>query len=170
MRHSGEVQFDSPATLLPPRHRVVPGAKQWWTIRALMGVAMLLLPQLVALMITGMQWLLATLIATAALGAVYVVVMPRLRYRVHRWEALPEAVYTLTGWLSREWRVAPLSRIQTIDTQRGPLQQLLGLATVTITTASAAGPLKIDGLDADDAAQLARSLTEETNRTAGDAT
>jgi membrane protein YdbS with pleckstrin-like domain len=170
VRHSGEVQIDSPATLRPPRHRVDPRAKQWWTIRALMGVAMLLLPQLVALMITGMQWLLATLIATAALGAVYVVVMPRLRYRVHRWEASPEAVYTLAGWLSREWRVAPLSRIQTIDTERGPLQQLLGLATVTITTASAAGPLKIDGLDADDAAQLARSLTEETNRTPGDAT
>lgn len=170
MRHSGEVQIDSPAALRPPRNRVDPRAKQWWTIRALMGVAVLLLPQLVALMITGRQWLDGTLVATAVSGAVYVVVMPQLRYRVHRWEVTPVAVYTLAGWLSRDWRIAPLSRIQTIDTQRGPLQQLLGLATVTITTASAAGPLKIDGLDADDAAELARSLTETTNRTPGDAT
>jgi len=164
------VQIDSPAALRAPRNRVHPRARQWWTIRALIGVAVLLVPQLVALMIAGNQWLVPAVVATVVLGAAYVVVMPRLRYQVHRWEASPEAVYTLSGWLSREWRVAPLSRIQTIDTQRGPLQQLLRLATVTITTASAAGPLKIDGLDAEDAAELARDLTEATNRAPGDAT
>src|SRR5207342_2610786 len=117
------VQIDSPATLRPPRNRVHPRARQWWTIRALLGVTVVLVAQLVGLMITGNRLLLVTLVATAVLGAVYVVVMPRWRYRVHRWEVSPEAVYTLAGWLSREWRVAPLSRIQTIDTQRGPLQQ-----------------------------------------------
>jgi membrane protein YdbS with pleckstrin-like domain len=40
-----------------------------------------------------------------------------------------------------------MSRIQTVDTVRGPLQQLLGLSTVTVTTASAAGPLQVKGID-----------------------
>ena len=56
-----------------------------------------------------------------------------------RWEVTDRAVYTLHGWLVREWRIAPISRVQTVDTQRGPLQQLLGLANVTVTTASARG-------------------------------
>jgi membrane protein YdbS with pleckstrin-like domain len=60
--------------------------------------------------------------------------------------------------------------VQTVDTAHGPLQQLLGLATVTVTTASARGPVKIAGLAADDAAELARTLTETTQATPGDAT
>lgn len=131
---------------------------------------MLLVPQLVVLMASGTGWLTATVVTTLILGTAYVLVMPRWRYRVHRWESTPEAVYTLSGWLTQEWRVAPVSRIQTIDTQRGPLQQLLRLATVTITTASAAGPLRIEGLDAHDAAELARTLTETTHSSPGDAT
>ncbi|MCU1663196.1 MAG: rane-flanked domain, partial [Pseudonocardia sp.] len=44
------------------------------------------------------------------------------------------------------------------------------LASVTVTTASARGPVKISGLDAQDAAELARTLTETTQATPGDAT
>jgi membrane protein YdbS with pleckstrin-like domain len=89
---------------------------------------------------------------------------------VHRWEANQEAVVTRSGWLTQEWRVAPLSRIQTVDTKRGPLEQLLGLATVTVTTASAAGPVQIAGLAHDDAARLVDELTATTQATPGDAT
>ena len=96
--------------------------------------------------------------------------MPPLLYRIHRWEITDEAVYTLSGWLVREWRIAPISRVQTVDTERGPLQQLLKLANVTVTTASAAGPVKISGLDEHAAAELARTLTETTQATPGDAT
>lgn len=56
-------------------------------------------------------------------------------------------MYTRAGWVRQQWRVAPMTRIQTVDTVRGPLQQLFGLSTVVVTTASAAGPLRIEGLD-----------------------
>ena len=46
----------------------------------------------------------------------------------------------------------------------------LGLADVTVTTASARGAVRIRGLAADDAAELARVLTETTHATPGDAT
>src|SRR5699024_7682090 len=110
------------------------------------------------------------MIVVAAIGAVYTLVMPQWRYRVHRWEIAAAAVYTQSGWFNQEWRVAPMSRIQTVDTVRGPLQRLFRLSNVTATTASAAGPRVIAGLDRDLAAELARELAETTQATPGDAT
>src|SRR5919204_259410 len=89
----------------------------------------------------------AVLARTAVVAAAHLVVMPRWRYAVHRWEATPHAVYTQSGWFSQERRIAPVSRIQTVDAERPPLEQLFGLADVTVTTASAHGPLHIHGLD-----------------------
>ena len=48
----------------------------------------------------------------------YVLAMPRWRYRVHRWEVTDEALYTRAGWFSVHWRIAPINRIQTIDSHR----------------------------------------------------
>jgi uncharacterized protein len=116
------------------------------------------------------SWLTVTLIISGVAGVLQVVIEPQWRYRVHHWEATQDAVFTRSGWIRQEWRVAPISRIQTVDTKRGPLEQLLGLATVTVTTASAAGPVEIAGLAQDDAAKLVDELTATTQATAGDAT
>ncbi len=110
------------------------------------------------------------LAATALAAAVHVTVMPRWRYRVHRWEAAPEAVYTQSGWFDQERRIAPVSRIQTVDSERGPLEQVFGLTTVTITTASAAGELKIAGLDRAIADSLVDDLTSAAQAGEDDAT
>jgi membrane protein YdbS with pleckstrin-like domain len=79
-------------------------------------------------------------------------------------------VYTRTGWLSQERRIAPISRVQTVDTERGPLARLLGLATVTVTTASSAGAVKITALDQAVADETVTRLTDIAGRTVGDAT
>ena len=80
------------------------------------------------------------------LALVAVVIEPLWRYRVHRWEVTEDAVYTLEGWLTRTWRIVPISRIQTVDTTRGPLQQLLGLTSIRVRTASHAGSTSIEQL------------------------
>src|SRR5699024_8215893 len=87
------------------------------------------------------MWLLIVTGTLALLGLLVTVVMPQWRYRVHRWEITDTAVYTSSGWIWQEWRVAPMSRVQTVDTARGPLQRLFGLSSVTVTTAPAAGPV-----------------------------
>ena len=156
--------------LRPPAHQVSPRAVRWWQLRDLITVLVLLVPQVVAEIVFGTGWFVATAIVTALLGAAYVLAVPPLLFRIHRWEVTDEAVYTLSGWLVREWRIAPISRVQTVDTEHGPLQQLLKLASVTVTTASAKGPVTIRGLDAADAAELARTLTATTQATQGDAT
>ena len=141
-------------------------------MRALAGWLLFVAVQVVWLLADGGHtiWHVAGLTLTVVLAAAHVAVMPRWRFRVHRWEATPEAVYTQSGWFNQERRIAPVSRIQTVDSQRGPFEQVFGLANVTVTTASAAGPLKIHGLDRDTAQRLVDELTRGTQADRGDAT
>lgn len=158
--------------LRPPRHRVERRAILWWTAQAALPVVSVVIGLALAAwwVESARFWLVSALIVSTVLGTCYTAVMPQWRYRVHRYETTDDAVYTASGWISREWRVAPLSRIQTVDTARGPLQQLLRLSSVTVTTASAAGPLTIQGLDHQVAADLVQHLTAATQSTPGDAT
>src|SRR5215216_4018507 len=105
----------------------------------------------------AIPWLV---LAVALLGVVmFVGVVPLWRYRVHRWDISSQAVYTRTGWLVQERRIAPVSRVQTVDTYRGPLDRLFGLANVTVTTASSAGAVRIVALDSDVADGVVAKLT-----------
>jgi uncharacterized protein len=160
------------ASLRPPRHRVSRTAIAYWAARAAAGWLVLAGAQIVWLASTSdaRGWHVAGLVATAVIGTAHVIVMPQWRYRVHRWEVAPQAVYTRAGWLHQESRIAPISRIQTVDSERGPLEQVFGLANVTVTTASAAGPLEIHGLDDDTAQRLVDELTTAAQATRGDAT
>jgi uncharacterized protein len=134
------------------------------------GVVAVVLGVLALLIEPARPWLLLALGIALVIGIPYMIVMPLWRYRVHRWEVTEDAVYTRTGWLWQEWRIAPMSRIQTVDTARGPLEQAFRLSSVTVTTASAAGPLKIKGLDRAVAEDLVEKLTEVTQAHQGDAT
>jgi uncharacterized protein len=160
------------AALRAPRHRVSRKAIRFWMARALAGWLVVAVAQVIWLLSTdGHRGLHAVgLAATAILAAAHAVAMPLWRYRVHRWEVAGEAVYTRAGWLHQESRIAPISRIQTVDSERGPLEQLFGLANVTVTTASAAGPLEIEGLDRETAQHLVDALTTAAQATRGDAT
>ncbi|MEU8196652.1 PH domain-containing protein [Microbispora amethystogenes] len=161
-------------TLRPPRHRVSRTAIWYWAARAAFGWLILLAAQVIWLVADTAGVPLSAhvtgLVATAVVAAAHVTVMPQWRYRVHRWEATPAAVFTQSGWFRQEWRIAPVSRIQTVDSERGPLEQLFRLANVTVTTASAAGPIKVGGLDRDTAQRLVAELTANAQATAGDAT
>src|ERR1700760_4985446 len=118
-----------------------------------------------------LSWVHNALAGVTVLGAaISLAVVPLWRYRVHRWELGPQAVYTRTGWLVQERRIAPISRVQTVDTYRGPLDRLFGLANVTVTTASSAGAVHIAALDVAVADHLVAQLTDIAAIGAGDAT
>ncbi|MEV4460295.1 PH domain-containing protein [Microbispora sp. NPDC049633] len=166
--------MDTP-TLRSPQHRVSRTAIWYWAARAALGWLVVIAAQVFWLVMDDEHALsvtthVAVLVVTAVVAAAHVTVMPQWRYRVHRWEATSAAVFTQSGWFKQEWRIAPVSRIQTVDSERGPLEQLFRLANVTVTTASAAGPIKVGGLDRDTAQRLVADLTAAAQATAGDAT
>lgn len=157
--------------LRDPAHRVSPRARTMWQVEEAFLALVLVVAAVVTALVWvhgGLGWALVAVVAVLAGLAAYVV--PLWRYRVHRWEVSATAVYTQRGWWARERRIAPMSRVQTVDLAQGPLSQLFRLATVTVTTASAAGALRIEGLDRDVALGLVEELTRKADLVEGDAT
>ncbi|MFI7098857.1 PH domain-containing protein [Streptomyces sp. NPDC050161] len=163
--------------LRPPRHRVDPRARRWWTAQALLTLSGPLLLTALALATCAvlffpgaLPWLGPLLCVVLVLPALaYLLVMPRWRYAVHAWELGDLAVYASAGWFRQRRRIAPLSRVQTVDTLRGPLQRRYGLATVTVTTVSTAGDITIAGLSDADAEALSQRIGEAAQDIRGDA-
>src|SRR5215472_18045920 len=94
-----------PLQLRPPRHLVSPRAVRYWTVRALLGWLGLAAAQVAFIVVTGgdpLRWHLAALAVTGVAAAAHLAVMPQWRYRVHRWETTPHAVYTQAGWFSQQ--------------------------------------------------------------------
>ncbi|RNI23902.1 PH domain-containing protein [Flexivirga caeni] len=161
------MELRSPAQLVSTRAR---------TMWAVQGVVLTLV-----LIIAGIavEWTVSGLagwwvpLGIAVIAVVFVVgalIVPSVRYRVHRWEVTDDAVYTQRGLITIEQRIAPISRVQTVDTERGALSRIFGLSTVTVTTASAKGELRIEGLDRQVAEQVVHDLTVVTAASKGDAT
>lgn len=159
-------------SLRPPLNRVEKRAITWWALQSFAFWGVLVAAGIAASIIWegARPWLLLPIIGLSILLIVGTVLEPFWRYAVHRWETNDEAVYALNGWLVREWRVAPISRIQTVDAVRGPLEQMLGLATLRVTTASSKGEIRIGGLDYRVASEVAERLITITEKTPGDAT
>lgn len=150
-----------PSAMPRPGRRAARRAVYWWLAQNLLVVVPVLTALArVARIPDAPSWLWLAFAVLAPVGAAYALLTPWYRYRVHRWEANSDAVCATSGWLIREWRVVPFTRIQTLDTKRGPLMQLFGLSAVTVTTASAAGPVTIVGLDQHLADAMVQDLTE----------
>lgn len=163
-----------PASVLrEPEHQVDPRAIRYWVVKgvvsgvigwAVMFAIYTFVPDSVS------RWLGPLFILFMIVNISDVTVEPIIRYRRTRWEVTPRAVFSQTGWLSRDQRIAPLSRVQTVDTERGALMRIFRLANVTVTTASAAGPITLTCLDTDVADRVTAELARITGQTEGDAT
>ncbi|MBG0562250.1 PH domain-containing protein [Actinoplanes aureus] len=155
-----------------PRHRLDRRFIAWRTVQALLwGIGVLgALGAVYWYAEAARPWIMPVVVVAVPIYVVNIVVMPTWRYLVHRWEATDDAVYALTGWLTKKWQIIPISRIQTIDTEIGLLQRWFGLATIAVTTASSEGKITIDGLDARIAGQTVERLREVTAAAEGDAT
>lgn len=158
--------------LRPPRHRVDPRCRSWWTVQTALWCALpvVVLAVLGFLIDSARWWLLIPALVLLLLGIAAGLVVPRVRWRIHRWEVTEDALYSRTGLLWEEWRAAPLSRIQTVDMDRGPIQRGFGLATISVSTASARGAVRINALDAEQAAELVERFTHLTEGDEQDAT
>ncbi|GAB2846250.1 PH domain-containing protein [Actinocorallia aurea] len=160
--------------LRPPAHRVSGRAVIKWAADLLIGGAVLTgVAYGFTAWTTGARWNFQPHWlpwTVGVLSALAVLVIPPWRYRVHRWEVSSDVVYTTAGWLSREWLLVPVSRIQTVDAVQSWLERLLDLATLKVTTASHEGSSELTGLPVGTATALAEQLARRAHDLRDDAT
>jgi membrane protein YdbS with pleckstrin-like domain len=147
---------------------VTQGVLQSVVMAATATAFLLYVPSSVGGPVPALRWIVP--VAVVIEGVLLIGVRPWLRFRVHRWEVTQDVVYTLTGWLTRTWTLVPVSRIQTVDVTRGVVQQLFGLASVAVLTASAQGTVRVPHLEADVAHRVADDLAHRAEQVRDQAT
>ncbi|WP_058365340.1 PH domain-containing protein [Haloparvum sedimenti] len=82
-----------------------------------------------------------------------------LRYRYWRFELREDAIYLERGVFTRVRTVVPFVRIQHVDSRRGPLERVVGLASCVVYSAGSRGAdVRIPGLPPDGADDLREDL------------
>jgi membrane protein YdbS with pleckstrin-like domain len=127
-------------------------------------VAVVAAPVLVALAL--LTWLLSLPVAMWVPLAVVVVALAAWGWvvvgRNARWWAYAERdedLYVRHGVMFRRLVVVPYGRMQYVDVQAGPLEQVFRIASVHLHTASPGTSARIPGLPAEEAARLRDRLT-----------
>jgi membrane protein YdbS with pleckstrin-like domain len=96
--------------------------------------------------------LVVLIVGWAAIFVVWVLVFPSLAYQRWRFDIGDEEIDIQRGRMWIERVLVPMARVQHVDTERGPLQRRLGLASVVVHTA--AGHFEIPALDLERAVEL----------------
>jgi uncharacterized protein len=150
--------------LAPPREHLDPRARTMWyvadAIQAATWVVMIGAVAWVLIRFTDLRewWVLlaaAALIASNVAGAA---IGPAWRYRYWRYEIRDDEVDLQHGFVVKTRQLVPMSRIQHVDTRRGPLQQRFGLSSVVFFTA--AGSMEIPALSQEVAAGVRNRIAE----------
>lgn len=140
--------------------RLEPRAAAVWVLRALLLAAVVAAVIVVANRFVPLPDRLAPAVgaALALLGGVHAV----LRYRRFRFELREDNLYLERGVLVQVSTVVPYVRVQHVDSRRGPLERMTGLArTVVYTAGSRGADVQVPGLSparADDLRDRLRDL------------
>jgi membrane protein YdbS with pleckstrin-like domain len=101
-------------------------------------------------------WLAPVLVTLA--GALGVWLGPKVRYWRWRYALGEENLEIRHGVLWTTVTVIPYARLQFVDTRQGPLERLLGLASLVVHTAAVGTSGTLPGLAAETAAELRQRL------------
>jgi uncharacterized protein len=135
-----------------------PRVVQVWRVMTTIG----LLVPLTALSFIGVFALGRPGLSAPVLAVVVMAVMvgwyPRARWQRWRWRLTPLALELRYGVIVHTQESVPYFRIQQIDIAQGPLDRLLELATLQVTTASASGSVSLPGIPAEHAPEVRAEL------------
>ena len=106
---------------------------------------------------------IVTILAAAGmvLLLVYFVVGPRIYYDRYRYMITADKVDVRYGIIILRHILVPIERVHQVEVSRGPVNNMLGLANVNITTAG--GVATISYLEIDEAEKIVERLTELIN-------
>lgn len=111
-----------------------------------------------ALLLHSPHWLL-TALAAALAGLVLGAWLGWRRHQLTFWQLDSQALGVRRGHLWQSETRVPVSRVQHLDLQRGPLQRMAGLATLIVHTAGTRmNTVSLSGLDYADAERLRDQL------------
>ncbi len=120
--------------LRAPVHRLDPRVRRLWALETLLvalgvavGVAfattvLARVDATTAAVVVGVVGGLVVLVG----GAAGVLVAPGVAFNHYRYEVTELGLYVAQGMLWRRWQVVPHARVQTVDTNAGPLQRPSG--------------------------------------------
>jgi len=142
---------------------LAPAVRRLWSLGLL---AQALVPSLLAGAATWLwfrpgdwRWTLGAALLPWVIAGGFALRLPGRRYAAWRYELTPDALRLGRGVMFRSESVVPYTRVQHVDTEQGPLERLLGLARVTVHTASGtSSSLTIPGLLPEDAEALRERL------------
>jgi membrane protein YdbS with pleckstrin-like domain len=138
------------------RHRLPARTLTYWRVRAL--TTGLLVVGLLTWWAIGSDWFTPTVRWTVDVAAavwflvVGVLIRPLVRWKLFWYAVSDDEIDLQHGWLVQTRTVVPMNRVQHLKSERGLLAGHFRLAVLHIHTA--AGPVVVDGLDADDAGAL----------------
>lgn len=142
------------------RHRLPERTLTYWRTRALLTG--LLVVGLLTWWAAGADWFTPpvrwTVVGAAAVWflLVGVLIRPVVRWKLFWMAVTDDEIDVQHGWLVQTRTVVPMNRVQHLKSERGLLATRFRLTALHLHTA--AGPVVVDGLDADDAAALRVSI------------
>jgi len=134
-----------------------PKVELLWQINAALGWVFWIAVASVALFVAdrSVSWALIV----SFMAVMYTMHVPPRRFRRFTFCVGEADVRVSRGWLWRTESVVLHSRIQHVDTRQGPVERILGLATVVVFTAGSVGAMvAVPGLAADRADALRDQL------------
>lgn len=147
--------------------RLDPRAIKLWQTSALIFVAVMMFISLMGVGVVGwtwtkwLPWLIAGWVGLGALGVWFSLARPARYYRAWGYRLDDRVLETRSGILFQRTRLLPLSRLQHVDIERGPLERMYGLASLVLHTAGThSASLRIPGLAAEEALRLRNHLIE----------
>ena len=95
----------------------------------------------------------------AAAGTAFAAIAGYVRWRTTRWWVTPEAIHHRTGLLRKKETDVPLSRVQALDLEQGPIQRLFSVRAVHVQTGGggAKGEIALEAIG-DDVVRELREL------------
>jgi membrane protein YdbS with pleckstrin-like domain len=131
-----------------------------WGLLTLVGLAILggAVTALNQYVFRVFPWLgVGAVILLAPISVLYI----QLLYRSWRYELQTDALELERGVLTRVETAVPFVRVQHVDTQRNPLDRVLGLGSVVVYTAGSRGAdVTIPGLTPEEARDLRNQLRD----------
>lgn len=162
------VPVATPDTIDALLHRLRPGdtwpPPEWHALHPKAWRRMFVVPSaIVAIVAAVATWRIGPLALGLLLVIPLLIVRARRAARLAGYALTPRAMLVRTGWLSRQWMIVDVRKVQALRLTQSPLDRRHGMATIWLDTAGASaaeGVMRIRHLSAD----VARALHDRIAR------